>query len=112
MRCEGRRDEVLFILAKARLLVQQLHQLGYLHWDLTEENIVYDKETQDVRLIDFGLSIAIESADIASCIQELYEGAPYAGPISQDIDYVKRLELGSLAFLEAQANKPWYPYKS
>ncbi len=37
-------------------LVQQLHQLQIFHSDITEENIVIDPQTNQVKIIDFGLS--------------------------------------------------------
>ena len=41
-------------------LVQQLHAIGILHADISEENIVLNPITQEVRLIDFGMSRWIE----------------------------------------------------
>jgi len=41
-------------------LLQQLHDIGILHNDVTEENIVVNPQTGDVRLIDFGLSLWID----------------------------------------------------
>ena len=41
---------------KAVKLLKKLHSLGIVHHCVTEENIVVNPETGDVRLIDFGLS--------------------------------------------------------
>lgn len=103
MKDKERHDEVIYILEEARKLVRQLHQLGFLHSDLSEENIVYNKVTRDVRLIDFGMSIAISEIDLKSIshyVDNLYEGVRYGGENTNDIDYICRIELGILTFLE------------
>lgn len=103
MKDKERRDEVIYILTEARKLVRKLHQLGFLHGDLSEENIVYDKTTRDVKLIDFGMSTAISEIDltcISRYVDNFYEGVRYAGENTNDIDYVCRIELGILDFLE------------
>lgn len=41
---------------KAVNLLKKLHSLGIVHCDITEDNIVVNPTTGDVRLIDFGLS--------------------------------------------------------
>lgn len=103
------RDEIVFILAEARKLIQRLHQLGYLHGDLSEENIVYDRANRDVRIIDFGMSVALDTIKPESIplrVENLYEGVRYAGPPSNDIDYLLRVELGILTFLEKSLSRP------
>ena len=41
------------IAVKIYSLIDTLHSMGILHGDLHAENIVFDPETKDVRIIDF-----------------------------------------------------------
>lgn len=98
------KDKTLYndICDRAKILVQKLHKINIYHGDLSEENIVYDKETNKVALIDFGLSEFISSIipdEIPELIENLYEGVKYAGPPSNDIDYLLNVELGIIEFL-------------
>ena len=47
-------------------LVRKLHSYGIFHGDISEENIVIDPDTNDIRLIDFGLSQFISDINIIS----------------------------------------------
>lgn len=91
------------ILDQARDLVSRLHRLNILHNDLSEENIVYNPETNRTYLIDFGLSeylSSIQPEEIPSMIENLYESVRYStGAISATIDCLKRVELGVISFL-------------
>jgi tRNA A-37 threonylcarbamoyl transferase component Bud32 len=40
-------------------LLVQLHKIGIIHQIISEDNIVYNKLTGEVRLIDFGMSVLI-----------------------------------------------------
>jgi serine/threonine protein kinase len=101
MRDSSRASEALFIISKARKLISSLH-------DISEENIVYDKETSSVAIIDFGLSryiASITTDEIPNCIENLYEGVRYAGEPSNTIEYLLCVELGILTFLEKHIAK-------
>lgn len=92
------------LILRVRDLLVKLHGIGIFHGDVSEENIVYDKSTDRVALIDFGLSrhiSSIRSEEISSLIENYYEGLAYAGPIENNIEYLLRLELGVLDFLAA-----------
>lgn len=98
----NRKEEVKLIIARAKILIEKLHEIGILHGDLSEENIVYDKNIGVVALIDFGMSKNISDLtnnDIEQYAENFGEGAKYAQPKSNDIQYVLRLELGILDFL-------------
>lgn len=44
-------------------LVKKLHKLGIIHGDLHGNNIVIDPKTNEVKLIDFGMSYFIDEVD-------------------------------------------------
>ena len=49
------------------------------------------------------MSIAIDSIEpeeVAGWVENFYEGARYAGPPSVEVEYICRIELGILSFLE------------
>jgi tRNA A-37 threonylcarbamoyl transferase component Bud32 len=99
---KDRIPESLYILECSRKLVSSLHSIDILHGDISEENIVYDKATRSVALIDFGLSkfiSSIQDADVPSCVEELYEGVRYAGTPTNTIEYLLNVELGIITFL-------------
>lgn len=101
---KSRFDEAHFIIERTRELVQKLHDIDILHNDLSEDNIVYDNRTQSVAIIDFGLSkfiTEIKDEQISEYVDNLYEGVKYAGNPSNSIDYLLRVELGVLSFLES-----------
>lgn len=105
-----RTDLAKEILIKASDLVDRLHEIGILHNDLSEENIVYDPETERVYLIDFGLSreiSSIQEEEIPDMIENLYEGVEYATiPESNSIEYLKSVELGIITFLLENQTAP------
>jgi serine/threonine protein kinase len=67
-------------------LLQKLHSLGICHRDISEENIVIDIETGDVKLIDFGLSRFTTEIDLSK--ETSYSETP---PI--DINSLLELEI-------------------
>ena len=44
-------------------LVETLHKMGIAHGDLSEDNIVINFETGEVRLIDFGMSYLLDGRE-------------------------------------------------
>jgi tRNA A-37 threonylcarbamoyl transferase component Bud32 len=94
------KEDVEFILSQAKILVQKLHDIGILHGDLSEENIVYDRDTKRVALIDFGFSKYISTiSNIERAVEELYEGVYFANKELTGIPYLLSVELGILDFL-------------
>lgn len=51
-------------------MLEKLHNMNIFHGDVHEENIVYDPVTDDLRIIDFGLSKQI--SEITDADLELY----------------------------------------
>ncbi len=60
-------------------LVQRLHQLGYIHGDLSEDNIVLNRSTGVVKLIDFGMSYELTPARTKLAALEIEEVAFICG---------------------------------
>jgi len=44
------------IMKQLRFIINDLHSLGYAHHDIALRNIMYNQETDNVKLIDFGLA--------------------------------------------------------
>lgn len=89
-------------LFKSKEILRKLHQLNILHRDVSEDNIVCNLETNEVKFIDFGMSQKLSSIiDInIKEFQELYyEEVKYAANPEPTIDYVMRLEFGCIDFL-------------
>lgn len=102
MKDATRMDEVQLIIDEAKRLVSSLHAIDIHHGDIHEENIVYDRTTSDVKIIDFGLSkkiSLIEDYELENCIECCSEGHEYAGEPTNDIPYLLRCELGILDHL-------------
>lgn len=94
------KEEVQFIISEAKILLQKLHDLSILHGDLSEENIVYDRNTKRVAIIDFGLSKHIEDiTNIQNEVDELYEGKRFANKELSGIPYLLSVECGILDFI-------------
>jgi serine/threonine protein kinase len=47
-------EEVLYIMRQILLALNYLHNKGFIHRDLKPENFVINKDTMDVKMIDFG----------------------------------------------------------
>ena len=108
MKNPSRKDEALFIIEQTRKIINILHSIDILHNDISEENIVYDRSNRSVAIIDFGLSTLISTilpSEISDYIENLYEGINFAGFPSNTIEYLLRVELGILTFLEHSINK-------
>ena len=50
------RDDILCIAAKAAYAIQCLHSKRITHLDLSLENVMFDYESKELKLIDFGFS--------------------------------------------------------
>ena len=53
------REEVDHVFDLARKEVKRMHRKGIVHQDIHGGNLIYDKETNTVRLIDYGLAISL-----------------------------------------------------
>jgi hypothetical protein len=90
-------------LRKARVLLQKLHQEGIYLRSISEDNVVCDPITNQVRLVNFRQSYfgvdVMRPIDV-EYYQDLYqEGVRYAGEPTTTLDYLSRLELGCLESL-------------
>jgi len=56
------RDEVARIVIQIGDAVQAAHSAGIVHRDLKPDNVMYDPETHQVKLLDFGIAAATDTA--------------------------------------------------
>lgn len=88
------------IFHEAHALLEDLHNLGIIHGDISEENIVIG---DDVRLIDFGMSYPttdVTEDNFKDLAQEFPEAECYADKSLTGVEYIKSLEHGTLEFLQ------------
>jgi RIO-like serine/threonine protein kinase len=55
------------IMKQLRFIINDLHSLGYAHHDIALRNIMYNQETDNVKLIDFGLA---HNKATSSCLRK------------------------------------------
>ncbi len=89
-------------LHKVHQLLNILHDNDILHCDISEDNICCNAATNDVKIIDYGMSkriSLINNININEYQDLYYEGVRYAGKPSADISYILKLEHGCVDFL-------------
>lgn len=99
-------DNEKYSEAKARNVLKQmvgavayLHSKGIVHRDLKLENFIYRKEkTEDIVLIDFGLSCRFKEG-LASGLQQVVGSSYYMAPEVQDRDYNAKCDMWSLGVI-------------
>ncbi|CAK7994654.1 Hypothetical protein POVR1_LOCUS178 [uncultured virus] len=100
---EPKIHELRVVLMKSSEVLAHLHEIGILHRDVSEDNVVYNPTTQEVKFIDYGMSQMISDLpsvlDVESYQELYYEGVKYAGDPESTPEYVLRLEKGALEFL-------------
>jgi serine/threonine protein kinase len=97
------------LIGRSKVLIASLHLINIFHGDISEENIVYDANSNRIALIDFGMSKYISSInkDEANVIIEnYYEEQHLVGPPPVDTDdelslhnYILKLEIAVPDFL-------------
>lgn len=55
-------NENIFILKEVLKGLQDLHELNIIHRDLKPHNIIIDSKERIVKIVDFGLSLLVDSA--------------------------------------------------
>lgn len=92
--------ERLDLCRRIARLLQEVHRRGVIHKDVNPANIVWNPESGELRLIDFGLSVILESERVEWMEPELLEGtlayiAPeQTGRMNRELD--QRADLYSL----------------
>ena len=87
----------LFILLELALQVVQIlgtiHGRQVIHKDINPRNILWNAETKEVKLIDFGISTKLSREEQSSDVANMLEGSlPYispeqAGRMNREVDY-------------------------
>ena len=54
-------DEAKRLFAQVLQAVTECHQLGVVHRDIKDENILIDNKTQHIKLIDFGSAVFVKN---------------------------------------------------
>jgi len=72
--------------------LDQLHKLEIIHGDISEENIVLNLETKEVRLIDFGLSHHVKDI-LVSDLDMIYEYRKIDVETIEDLYERERIEV-------------------
>ena len=57
------------IAAKLAVAIEKLHSMKIVHCDVKPANTIYNKETERLTLVDFGLSIQLDSMDLELSIK-------------------------------------------
>ncbi len=86
-------ETCLRIMLKAIDGLDALHQQGYVHRDINPSNILWNRDTGQVKLIDFGLASTAQVAGTAHLNSEVVEGTllyispEQTGRINRQLDY-------------------------
>jgi serine/threonine protein kinase len=60
--------EIIIIIDKCINILKQVHELGYVHRDIKLENILYNRKTLEVTIIDWEFGLNINSMSEYSCL--------------------------------------------
>ena len=64
------------IISKVIGALQHMHELNICHRDLKPENIILERNTNNVKIIDFGLSTIVKEKDLSTRVGTPYYVAP------------------------------------
>lgn len=86
-------EDMLKLALKITNAIGKIHQHNVIHCDINPSNILYNRLTKDIKIIDFGLSVTLKK-DWASIVnpKELMGTLPYLSPeqtgrMNRGIDY-------------------------
>lgn len=86
-------EEILYLAIKVTHALRVIHGAGIIHKDITPANIVYDLDSHEVQIIDFGISSLLPKEEVALTSANVLEGtlaymAPeQTGRMNRAIDY-------------------------
>jgi serine/threonine protein kinase len=67
-------DEFLHIAIKTTVGLVAIHQANIIHKDINPSNIVYNPQTEQLKIIDFGISTQLAQEVIIACSPNQIEG--------------------------------------
>jgi len=86
-------EEVLFIAVKIAEAMSSIHAANIIHKDINSSNIVYNRETRQIKIIDFGISTVLSQENQALGNPDYLEGTlayispEQTGRMNRSIDY-------------------------
>lgn len=84
-------DEIMTIIRNTIIALQEFHSKSLIHRDIKEQNLMIDPKTLEVRIIDLGLSVELNTYDGMKC------GTPiYAAPEVYKADHVPQSDIFAL----------------
>lgn len=103
--------EAVHVCLQVASALQHLHGHGFIYRDLKPANILYDSETRDIKLVDFG---SLKSVSLGNTTKTFCGSWDYLAPeVLQEKDYnhtVDNLALGWVLY-ELATGKPFYGEK-
>ncbi|OKH43055.1 PAS sensor protein [Calothrix sp. HK-06] len=85
--------EFLHVAIRITDILASIHNCGVIHKDINPSNIIFNRETQELKIIDFGLSTVRVRENVAIKSPNLIEGTlayispEQTGRMNRDIDY-------------------------
>ena len=70
-----------------------IHDAKYIHKDINPSNLVYNRKTKELKIIDFGISTTLQTENVSQQTNDLLEGTlaylspEQTGRINREIDY-------------------------
>jgi diguanylate cyclase (GGDEF)-like protein len=103
--------EFLNIAIKIAEILDSVHQKKIIHKDINPSNIIYNAQTKEIRLIDFGIATNLLQENLTLCNLKTIEGTfaymspEQTGRMNRAIDYRTDLYSLGVTFYELLTNK-------
>ncbi len=103
--------EFLHIAIKITVGLEAIHKANIIHKDINPSNIVYNPQTEQLKIIDFGISTQLDQEFITACSPNQIEGtlayiAPeQTGRMNRSVDYRSDFYSLGITFYELLTNQ-------